>query len=179
MKKPTEKDRERIAAAVQRLFAFYTKGADTSAEKQQYVVSRCMCRLSDKAAQESARRDLDRFVLETIFLECISEATRVVHTPKHAREDHKDSYPGIFVDLVHADGERTMLSCIEYDSSENRLQAVSYGNAYSDEPTEITKFDHVYSDSEIEEKLKELIDKDVVTVMMQGSEKVKNPPLKL
>ena len=46
-------------------------------------------------------------------------------------------YPGVHVFLVKDDGEETLLTVVEYESTKDYIQSVVYGHALQEEPTDI------------------------------------------
>ncbi len=51
-------------------------------------------------------------------------------------QDSPADFPGVYIDLVHAGEDNDMLACVEYDSTNDRLQTCVYQPGI-DEPTAV------------------------------------------
>lgn len=63
--------------------------------------------------------------------------------------DSPSDYPGVYIDLVRANGEEELLACVEYESTNSCLQTCVYGDALSDYPTDIVEHINVNGSREI------------------------------
>lgn len=53
--------------------------------------------------------------------------------------DSSSDYPGVYIDLVRANGEEDLLACVEYESTNGYLQTCVYGDTLNDSPTDIVE----------------------------------------
>ncbi len=60
-------------------------------------------------------------------------------TPK-TTVDIPDDFPGVYIDFIRSDGEKILLVCTEYESLTKMLQTCVYGDALTDEPTEVVEY---------------------------------------
>lgn len=61
--------------------------------------------------------------------------------PEH--KDDPESYPGVFVDLIRDGQDDELLACVEYDSTQEKLQAAIYTDVNGDAPSDLILFESV------------------------------------
>ncbi len=55
-------------------------------------------------------------------------------------DDVPENFPGVFIDLIPADSNDTiLLTCVEYESTKQVIQTCVYGDGLTDEPTNVVE----------------------------------------
>lgn len=51
--------------------------------------------------------------------------------------DVAEDYPGVYIDIATDDGGSELLACVEFNSSNEKLQTCVYGDGENDVPTHV------------------------------------------